>query len=333
MSLGRRVRRTVDIWPGFVDALATLLMLIIFVLLVFVLSQFFLGSALTGKDEALSRLGQEMASLLEQLSLEKQAKADLQADLARLQEQVQANFAAHDSLLQTRDSLQAEKQALEEDLSHERQLSQAAQQQAELLSQQLAALQADLQRLNEALEAAEARDVEQKAQIADLGKRLNVALASKVEELRRYRSEFFGKLRQVLGNKPGIKIEGDRFVFQSELLFNTGSAELGEAGLQQVKSLAETLNQLIPEIPKDVNWVLRVDGHTDRQPIKGGIYASNWELSTARAISVVRALIEDGVPASRLAAAGFGEFQPLDMADTQAAYAKNRRIELRFDQR
>lgn len=326
MSSVRRARRHgVDIWPGFVDALATLLILIIFVLLAFVLSQFFLGSALSGKDEALARLGTEVASLLEQLSLEKKTNSVLKADLDRLNAEVQSSFSLAEDLSHRRAELEAA-------LDQERTLSATASQQAELLSQQLAALQADMQRLAAALEVAELRDAEQKTQIADLGKRLNVALAGKVEELRRTRSEFFAKLMDVLGNTPGIRIEGDRFVFQSELLFDTGSAELGENGREQVRRLATTLIGLAPQIPKGVHWVLRVDGHTDRRPIQGR-YASNWELSTARAITVVRTLIEDGVPPSRLSAAGFGEFQPIDAANTDAAYAKNRRIELRFDQR
>ena len=160
-----------------------------------------------------------------------------------------------------------------------------------------------------------------------------MALAGKVEELQRYRSEFFGKLRKVLGDRQGIRIEGDRFVFQSELLFDSASADLGVSGEQQVRQLAKTLIDLSKQIPKEVNWVLRVDGHTDKRPIKSGRFPSNWELSTARAISVIRTLIDAGVPADRLAAAGFGEFLPLDNSDSEAALAKNRRIEIRFDQR
>jgi chemotaxis protein MotB len=191
----------------------------------------------------------------------------------------------------------------------------------------------ELARISAALDASEKLAADQKVQITELGSRLNAALASKVEELKRYRSEFFGQLRKVLGNRPGIRIEGDRFVFQSELLFASGSADLGKDGLDQVQQLATTLKQIAAEIPKDISWVMRVDGHTDKRPITTGRYPSNWELSTARAISVVRALIADGIPPDRLAAAGFGEYQPLDPANTEAAYAKNRRIELRLDQR
>ncbi|MBR9973479.1 peptidoglycan -binding protein [Magnetospirillum sulfuroxidans] len=319
MPRGRRLRQNVDIWPGFVDAMATLLMVLIFVLLVFVLAQFFMGNALTGRDQALSRLHAEMASLVEQLSLEKSKSADVKADLTRLQDRLQASLAERDNLLTS--------------LDEERQLSDSARSQADLLNQQMLAMREQLQQLAAALDVSEKLSVEQKAQIADLGKRLNVALAGKVEELQRYRSEFFGKLRKVLGERQGIRIEGDRFVFQSELLFDSASADLGASGEQQVRQLAKTLNELAKEIPKELNWVLRVDGHTDKRPIKSDRFPSNWELSTARAITVIRTLIDAGVPADRLAAAGFGEFQPLDNAGTEAALAKNRRIEIRFDQR
>ncbi|MGE5546257.1 MAG: peptidoglycan -binding protein [Solirubrobacterales bacterium] len=332
MALGRRVRRSIDIWPGFVDALATLLMVIIFVLLVFVLAQFFLGNALSGRDQALSQLGRELAALTEQLSLEKKANGDLRADLSRLSSELQSSVSA-------RDALEAHKAELEHRLAEagasldaERKLSEDARAQAALLDQQIGELRKELERVAAALDASEKTVSDQKVQIADLGQRLNLALASKVEELKRYRSEFFGKLRQVLGNRPGIRVEGDRFIFQSEVLFDTGSAEIGLDGIEQLRSLAKTLNEISKDIPKEVNWVLRVDGHTDRRPIAGR-YASNWELSTARAITVVRTLIANGVPPERLAAAGFGEFQPLDPANGEEAWAKNRRIELRLDQR
>lgn len=319
MPRGRRTRTGIDIWPGFVDAMATLLMVMIFVLLVFVLAQFFLGNALTGRENDLARLRLEMADLTQQLSLEKARSATVKADFDSLNDRLQASLAERDNLLNS--------------LQDERQLSEQAKAQAALVAQQLAALREQMEKLAAALDASEKLSAEQKAQIADLGKRLNVALAGKVEELQRYRSEFFGKLRQVLGNRAGIRVEGDRFVFQSELLFDSASDDLGPAGLIQVRQLAKTLNDLSGQIPKDVNWVLRVDGHTDRRPIASDRFRSNWELSTARAISVIRALIDAGVPAERLAAAGFGEFQPIDTGNSDAALARNRRIEIRFDQR
>jgi chemotaxis protein MotB len=194
-------------------------------------------------------------------------------------------------------------------------------------------LREQLARLNDILDAADAQNKQQQVQIADLGRRLNIALASKVQELARYRSEFFGRLRQVLGEHPDIQIVGDRFVFQSEVLFETGSAELGEEGRVQMARLARTLLDISKEIPAELDWVLRVDGHTDNRPISTAQFPSNWELSTARAISVVKFLIEQGLPPSRVAATGFGEFQPIDPDDDEIAYRRNRRIELKLTQR
>ena len=329
----RRQRRTLDIWPGFVDALATLLMVIIFVLLVFVLGQYFLGNALSGSEQANSRLTRELAALAEQLSLEKKATADLSADVSRLNGQLEASTAEREQLSHDVAALEALKADLEARVTELGGKLGDADAERALLKQQIEAVRAELAKVAAALDISDKQVSSQKAQIVDLGVRLNLALANKVEELKKYRSEFFGKLRQVLGDRPGIRVEGDRFVFQSELLFDTGSAELGKDGVEQVRRLASTLKQLQKEIPKDIPWVLRVDGHTDRRPIVSGRYPSNWELSTTRAITVIRTLIANGVPADHLAAAGFGEFQPLDAADTEAAYARNRRIELRLDQR
>lgn len=213
-------------------------------------------------------------------------------------------------------------------------LSESAQAQAALLSRQLAEIRGQLAALNSALEASEARGRDQQTQIANLGARLNTALAARVEELQRYRSDFFGRLRQVLGERPGIQIVGDRFVFQSEVLFGVGSADLSGEGADRIRDLAITLREIIREIPQDVNWVLRVDGHADASPIRpGGVFASNWELSAARAVNVVRLMVTLGIPPERLAATGFGEFQPVDPADTAAARARNRRIEFRLTDR
>ena len=347
MPLPRRARRHIDIWPGFVDALATLVMVIVFVLMVFVLAQYFLSQALSGRQKALDELGRQMAVLAESLNMEKAANAALQSELVASKadrERVETWATGLDqdvkSLMALKDELEARIAQMDKTLGEkegaltaEHQVSEEARAQLALLNRQMEAMKQELARVAAALEASEARDKEQKAQISDLGKRLNVALAGKVEELQKYRSEFFGRLRQVLGDRPGIRIEGDRFVFQSELLFDTGSAELGVEGIQQVRNLAATLKDIVKTMPKGINWVLRIDGHTDKRPILSGRYPSNWELSTARAITVLRTLAANGVPKDRLAAAGFGEFQPLDPGETEAAYAKNRRIEIRFDQK
>lgn len=376
VALARRSRRRpIDIWPGFVDALAALLIVFIFILLVFMVTQLYLREALTDRDAALDRLNQQINELAEMLALERTASADLRLTVTQLSTELQSSVAAREELgvelteaLSERELLAASLAAMtaraeaeadataalreeaidlrqqlaaldtrvrksEQAFTAEREISAEALVQVDLLNRQIAALRLQLARIAEALEASEAEAKEQQIQIADLGKRLNVALASKVQELARYRSEFFGRLRDVLGDRPDILVVGDRFVFQSEVLFATGSAELGGEGQQQLARLAATLNQIATEIPADINWVLRVDGHTDRRPINTPQYASNWELSTARAISVVRFLIAQDVPPERLAATGFGEFQPLDPRDDEIAYRRNRRIELKLTQR
>lgn len=350
----RRIRRSPDIWPGFVDALASLVMVVVFVLLVFLVAQFFLGQALSNRNQVIGSLGRELAALVDQLSLEKGATAQLRADLARLTEdlkstQTERDAQAEKAALLSHDiaALEALKAELEGKIggldaalgesrmraADERRISDEARAQAALLNRQLEVLRQDLARIAAALDASDARDRDQKVQIADLGKRLNAALAAKVEELQKYRSEFFGRLRKVLGDRPGIRVEGDRFIFQSELLFDTGSDALGDRGRDEVRKLAATLKDITRQMPKDINWILRIDGHTDRRPITSDRFPSNWELSTARAIGVVRALAAEGIAPERLAAAGFGEFQPLDNGTTEVALARNRRIEFRLDQR
>ena len=201
------------------------------------------------------------------------------------------------------------------------------------MNQQIAALRRQLSAIEEALAASESRDRESQAKIADLGSRLNVALAQKVQELARYRSDFFGRLRQILGNRPGIRVVGDRFVFQSEVLFDSGKAEINPAGRAELDTLANALGDLEREIPTEIQWVLRVDGHTDKRPIQSPQFHSNWELSAARAIAVVQYLISKGVSPQHLVAAGFGEFQPLDVGENDEAYRRNRRIELKLTER
>src|SRR3989449_3649281 len=218
-------------------------------------------------------------------------------------------------------------------LDAERRLSARALAQVEVLNQQIAALRRQLAALEAALEASEKKDKESQGRIADLGQRLNVALAQRVQELSRYRSDFFGRLRAILGNRPDIRIVGDRFVFQSEVFFDTGRAVLRPEGRSEVEKLAAALIDLDKQIPSEIAWVLRVDGHTDMRPINSPLLKSNWELSSARAISVVQYLISVGGPPQRLVAAGFAEFQPLDAAPNEDAYKRNRRIELKLTER
>jgi chemotaxis protein MotB len=469
MAYGTRRRGAengLDAWPGYVDALSTLLMVIIFVLLVFVLAQAFLSVTLSGRDKALDKVTRQLAEMSDMLSLERGREQDLRvsiadlntalasantaraslaqqladitaaaarttaesnalrsdrdrlaaqladaqaqtasaaaradqlqqqlsaaagrtdaagqetarvagdlaqarqqladmrqqmqaldqtvqadkatiaaqlSDLAKLAEQTRALTALRDQLeQQAQDAAaratteQQRREATEALLSNEKKLGDSARAQLALLTQQVDQLRAQLAGVAKALDIAEASGRDKDAQIANLGQRLNVALAAKVEELQQYRSEFFGKLRTVLANRPGIQVVGDRFVFQSEVLFPVGSADMTPAGQDQIRTLATTIKQIAAEIPPDVHWILRVDGHADRQKVTGGTFASNWELSAERAISVVKLLIDQGVPPDHLAAAAFGDTQPIDTADTPDAYAKNRRIELRLTDR
>ena len=200
----------------------------------------------------------------------------------------------------------------------------------QILNMQISELKTQIQALQALLDQSEKRDIEQQARIADLGKRLNVALAQRVKELSEYRSEFFGKLKEIIGNRDDIIIIGDRFVFQSEVLFDSGEANIGIDGQRQLAKLSVAIQELINEIPEEINWILRIDGHTDKVPIRNSRYESNWELSASRAISVVDFLIKTGIPPNRLAATGRGEFIPLEIGDNEIAYKKNRRIEIKL---
>jgi chemotaxis protein MotB len=446
MSIARRSRRSeINIWPAFVDALGQLVIAIIFLLLIFTVAQFLTTDALSGRDQALQRLTQQINELTDLLSLEKRSNEDLRLNVAQLSTELQSSSAAKDALttrvaelaaraqdqtaradrldaqladadkvvsadkekveLQLREleslrrdiealrkvrtdleskvadlaagqqksqqdltaardrskeleaklaseqertalaqkeidkrdirlaELAAQGQQAAEALAGQQKLSKEAQDRVDSLNQQIAALRDQLQRVSAALELTEGKSKDQQVQIADLGRRLNLALASKVEELARFRSEFFGRLREVLGDRPDIRVVGDRFVFQSEVLCAPASADLGDDAKAQLQPVAMAIKELLPKIPNDLNWVLRIDGHTDKRPINTPQFASNWELSTARAISVVKYLIDQGVPPDRLAAAGFGEFQPLDPRNDEVAYRRNRRIEIKLTDR
>ena len=320
----RRSRRpSIDIWPGFVDALAQLLMVIIFILLVFTAGQFFLADALTGRDKALKELQQQVSQLSDLLALERITAAEFRASAASLAAQLKTKESE-------RDALATRAEQTEQALAGEQQTSAAARTQVEQLTASVAALREQLAQIAAALDLAEGKVKDQQIQIADLGRRLNLALASKVQELARYRSEFFGRLREIIGNRADIRIVGDRFVFQSEVLFAQGSAELADTAKGQLNPVITALREISQKIPPDINWVLRVDGHTDRRPINTAQFPSNWELSTARAISVVRYAIEKGVPPNRLAAAGFADKQPLDPGTGEEVYRRNRRIEMKL---
>jgi chemotaxis protein MotB len=336
----RRRERAIDYWPGFVDALSTMLLAIVFLLSVFMLAQFFLARDVTGKDAALARLNKQIEELTSLLALEGRAKDDAQSNIAVLSATLEGTEkdkarlqgmidAANNGVTGADQKVTTAQQLLDK----EKQISARALDQVELLNRQIAALRRQLAALEDALSASEARDRESQAKISDLGSRLNVALAQKVQELSRYRSDFFGRLRQILGERPGVRIVGDRFVFQSEVLFDSGQANLNPAGKVELDQLANALVDLEHEIPPEIAWVMRVDGHTDKRPIQSAQFPSNWSLSSSRAIAVVQYLASKGVSPQHLVAAGFAEFQPIDTGDSEEAYRRNRRIELKLTER
>ena len=383
-------------WPGFVDALATLLMVIIFVLLVFVLIQVNLAYRVAGQDATMNDMRSQIVSLGDLLNLERKANDELKDELASISSLLDATTSERDSLvtqlanttatLSLRDSeikqLTAIQAKAEESLDAARQTIAErvaaleaieltlAEAQAKLMESEVeiadaaarnvsslariseletknAASQAEVAQMTNAVTALrlrieeltsllaekEAQAARDKIAIASLGKSLNNALASRVQELQRFRSEFFGRLREVLRGRDDVRIVGDRFVFQSEVLFAQGAASLGPEGEEKLGQLAVALNQIAAEIPEDIDWILQVEGHTDDIPVRAGRFADNWDLSTERALSVVRFLAESGLPANRLAAAGYGEFQPLDDAGSDEARRRNRRIEMKLTQR
>ena len=352
-SLARR-RRGLDIWPGFVDALTSLILVMIFVLLLFAVGQFVLSQTIAGKNKALADLNAQIAQLAQTLSLAQDTKAKLDAKVNELSASLGQSNTALDAAHAEAAKLSADIAALTELKTQlEQQIAQMTAQldtskkdlvaatdlnaksaaQVELLNRQLAAVQEQLKQITAALEIANKNVKDKDVKIAELGKELNLALANKVNQLEKYRSEFFGKLREALGNRPDIQVVGDRFVVPTDILFDTGSAELSPEAQASMAKLAKTLNEVAAEIPSSLDWVLRIDGHTDKRPIHTDQFPSNWELSTARATAIVKQLVVQGIQPRHLSANGFGQFQPLDPKDTEAAFAKNRRIEIQLTNR
>lgn len=359
-SLARR-RRTLDIWPGFVDALSSLILVMIFVLLIFAIGQFVLSQTIVGKNQALAELNSQIAQLAKTLSLAQDNNTALNAKVNELSASLGTASSERDTLKTQFDAATAQAAKLNADIAALAALKAQLEQQVaslgaeldtskknlvaaadlnthnaaqiELLNRQIAAVREQLNKLSAALDLANANVKDKDRKIADLGAQLNLALANKVNQLEKYRSEFFGKLRAVLGNNADVRIVGDRFVVPTDILFDSGSADLNPAALEQLRKLAQVLNQVAAEIPSNLDWIVRIDGHTDKLPIHNAQFASNWELSTARAVAIVKYLVVQGIPANRLSANGFGQFQPLDPADTPAAYAKNRRIEIQLTNR
>ena len=340
LARARRSESSMNYWPGFVDALSTLILGIIFMLTIFVVFQFYLQQELTGKETALSQLNAQIAQLTQLLSLEKAGKADLEQQFAQMRAGLAAAEGEREKFKGLYEgvgiSLTEQKNKISElsgQLEGQKPITDKALAQVEILNQQIAALRRQLAALEEALDASEKKDKESQSRITDLGQRLNLALAQKVQELTKYRSDFFGRLREILGNRPDIRIVGDRFVLQSELLFETGKAELRPEARAEIDKIAAAILELSQKIPGDIAWVLRVDGHTDVRPISGPVFKSNWDLSAARAIAVVQYLASKSIPPQRLVAAGFGEFQPIDPEKNDEAYKRNRRIEFKLTER
>ncbi|MGP0091456.1 MAG: peptidoglycan -binding protein [Xanthobacteraceae bacterium] len=341
MALARnRHDRAIDYWPGFVDALSTLVLGIIFMLTVFVVVQFFLAQQITSnKDTVLAPLQAKLEQLNELLSLEKGSESSLQEQIAQLRSSLAMTEGERDRYKDLFEGLssgaainQGKVTELGDQLAAEKRMYVRAAAQIEVLTQQIVALRKQLASVQTLLDDSEKRNKESQVRLADLGLKLNVALMQRVEELSRYRSDFFGRLRVVLGNRPDIRIEGDRFVFQSELFFDSGEAVLRADGTDKLDKVATALIEVEKQIPREIPWILRVDGHTDVRPMSGA-FKSNWDLSAARAISVVQYLIGKGIAPERLVAAGFGEFQPLERDKTEEAYSRNRRIELKLTER
>lgn len=332
----RRTRSEANIWPGFVDGLSTLLLVLMFVLSIFVVAQFYLGDRLqtvkdelASKDEELARLIAQIDSLNEQLGLARDERDRLQAQVLALEDtidQKEAEIAElGDAVAASAEELEAEK-ALTEDQKSE----------IATLNAQIAALRRQLASLQEALDAAEAKDKEQEAQIENLSRRLNAALARKVQELQEVRSRFFEALRAALGDRTDVRVVGDRFIFESDILFGSCSATLGEAGKVELDKLAAALLDIQGDIPTEVNWVLRVDGHADSTPLGpscAALFDSNLDLSAQRAIAVVEYLKSRGVPERRLLATGSGSSSPMVSGYSASALAQNRRIEFKLTER
>ncbi|WP_375191444.1 peptidoglycan -binding protein [Marinobacter sp.] len=336
----RRSRSTTNVWPGYVDALSALLMLVIFMLLVYVVSQLYLSQTLSDRDTQLARLNAQLDELSELLGLEENRSEALEDQLTSLQER---NSSLVNQLESTREQLmrqtamadaQTERIAsLEESMDEQDEVSASQQAMILRLSNQIASLREQLRQIASALKLQEQMTAEKEQELEQVSRRLNTLLAERVNQLEKYQSEFFARLRDILAGNENVRIVGDRFLLPSELLFASGSADLGEAGRRELDKLAGILLDVADRIPDDVDWILRVDGHTDKIPINTPRFPSNWELSTARAVAVVRYLAAQGVPERRMVAAGFGEFFPVAEGNSPEALRKNRRIELKLTDR
>ena len=343
----RRNRSTINVWPGYVDALSALLMLVIFMLLIYVVSQLYLSQTLSDRDAQLDRLNAQLNEISELLGLEESKTDALEERMASLQDDYSASLNQNDELQNrlesTRQQLmrqsaiaetQAERLAsLEQSIDEKDEVSASQQAMILRLTNQIASLREQLRQIASALELQEQLTAKKEKELANVNQRLNTLLAERVNQLKQYQSEFFARLRNILAGNENVRVVGDRFLLPSELLFASGSAQLGTSGQQELDKLAGVLLNVVERIPKDIDWILRIDGHTDVIPINTPQFPSNWELSTARAVAVVRYLADQGVPERRMAAAGFGEFFPVVEGTSPEALQRNRRIELKLTDR
>ena len=327
-------------WPAYVDVLSTLLLVVTLLMSIFMIAQYFAAQEASGKDSALKRLTRQISELTSMLSLEKGKSQSSQDELAALQASLASLKADNEKLTgvglgadERAKAAEGRVAAITSDLEAQKNISNEALSKVDLLNQQLLALRRQIAALSDALDVSQKKSVESDKTIKDLGARLNTALAQQVQELKRYRSDFFGRLRELLKDRKDIRVVGDRFVFESEVLFPSGSATLTSEGTGAMDKMAEAIVELQKEIPSDIDWALQINGHTDARPISNPEFRSNWELSTARASSVVKYLVSHGVPPDRLVAAGYAEFQPIDAGASEEAFQKNRRIELKLTNR
>ena len=465
-SKSQRAEENSIIWPGFVDVLASTLMVIIFVVLLFTVAQVYLGDLVVGKNEQIQNLektieiqdetiveqdlslsGKELAlierqevikqldteleildeeirskqteisekenlliakdellsqkdetilslddlinqqaiditelneiiaRITEELSLSLEEKEELRSKLSSLGEEQQLlknqlqelggenqllvgqlsdSQGRIQSLLESLSSSKGENEILETQISSVENQNQSlrdqiasleqdsliqgtnlneALAQISRLSEDIKILSNEIQLLNNLLDSKEAEIASNKIELGELGDRLNRVLTSELFKLQKYKSEFFGQLSETLGQREDIQIKGDRFVFQSEILFESGSADIQAEGRVALSLVAKTLIDLSDKIPTDLNWILQIDGHTDRVPIATAKFPSNWELSHARALEVVKFFIQQGVPADKLSANGYGEYQPISLGSSPEDLKLNRRIELKITQR
>lgn len=356
------------IWPAFTDALGGLLTILIFLITIFVISEVLLSREMENQDTAIDQLG-NITSHLDQLLDEADARANhLQGRI----DQLDAALSHRQRLLALAESRRVDSErlskGLERELEHSRSelesqwrlvselraekhqaeaKSGSLEVQAEELARELARMNAALagtreergradQRIAELSATLEQNDrliFDQRHRIEEMDRLIKERLLDRVEELESYTSDFYGRLRQVFADNPDIKVVGDRFVFQSEVLFPSGEADLAAAGKPDLDKFVQVYRQLADKLPADLPVIIEVQGHTDRVPIRTSRYTSNWELSTARALDVVSYLVSQGVPPQRLAATGMGEYHPIDPGDSPHAYRRNRRIELKITSR